>query len=60
MRDAAPRGVRFLWRGSQIDVWRGAQRRLAAYLDGISIADLADSQGLSARLAAARERVKED
>jgi len=52
--------VRFLWRGSQIDVWRGAQRRLAAYLDGISIADLADSQGLSARLAAARERVKED
>jgi len=41
---------------SQIDVWRGAQRRLAAYLDGISIADLADPQGLSARLAAARDR----
>lgn len=39
---------------SQIDVWRGAQRRLAAYLDGISIADLADSQGLAARLAARR------
>jgi Rrf2 family protein len=38
---------------SQIDVWRGAQRRLAAYLDGISIADLADAQGLTARLAAA-------
>lgn len=45
---------------SQIDVWRGAQRRLAAYLDGISIADLADSQGLAARLAAARERAKTD
>ena len=39
---------------SQIDVWRGAQRRLVAYLDGISIADLADPMGLSARLAAAR------
>ena len=45
---------------SQIDVWRGAQRRLAAYLDGISIAELADPQGLSARLAASRERVKGD
>lgn len=43
---------------SQIDVWRGAQRRLTAYLDGISIADLADAQGLTARLAATRERVK--
>ena len=41
---------------SQIDVWRGAQRRLAAYLDGISIADVADPLGLSVRLAAARER----
>jgi Rrf2 family protein len=41
---------------SQIDIWRGAQRRLAAYLDGISIADIADPQGLSARLAASRER----
>jgi Rrf2 family protein len=39
---------------SQIDVWRGAQRRLAAYLDGISIADLADGQGLTSRLAARR------
>lgn len=45
---------------SQIDVWRGAQRRLTAYLDGISIADLADAQGLTARLAATRERVKGD
>lgn len=36
---------------TQIDVWRGAQRRLAAYLEGISIADLADGQGLAARLA---------
>jgi Rrf2 family protein len=43
---------------SQIDVWRGAQRRLAAYLDGISIADLADAHGLNARLAAARDRAK--
>jgi Rrf2 family protein len=41
---------------SQIDVWRGAQRRLTAYLDGISIADLADGQGLAARLAATRRR----
>jgi Rrf2 family protein len=39
---------------SQIDVWRGAQRRLAAYLDGISLADLADPRGLGAHLAAAR------
>ncbi|MBX3027896.1 Rrf2 family transcriptional regulator [bacterium] len=43
---------------SQIDVWRGAQRRLAAYLEGISIADVADPQGLNARLAAARERAR--
>lgn len=43
---------------SQIDVWRGAQRRLVAYLDGVSIADLADAQGLNARLAAARDRAK--
>ncbi|MFN8643423.1 MAG: Rrf2 family transcriptional regulator [Candidatus Binatia bacterium] len=41
---------------SQIDVWRGAQRRLAAYLDGISVADLADPHGLAARLAVARDR----
>ena len=39
---------------TQIDVWRGAQRRLLEYLDGISIAQLADPQGLSARLAATR------
>jgi Rrf2 family protein len=39
---------------SQIDVWRGAQRRLAAYLDGISLADLADGQGLASRLATHR------
>ena len=43
---------------SQIDVWRGAQRRLAAYLDSVSIADVADGEGLAARLAAARERAK--
>lgn len=43
---------------SQIDVWRGAQHRLAAYLDSVSIADVADAQGLAARLAAARERAK--
>lgn len=40
---------------SQIDVWRGAQRRLADYLDAISIADLADPIGLNARLLAARQ-----
>lgn len=36
---------------TQIDVWRGAQRRLLAYLDGISIADLGDAAGLRTRLA---------
>ncbi len=36
---------------TQIDVWRGAQRRLLAYLDGISIADLGDTARLRARLA---------
>ncbi len=35
----------------QNDVWRGAQQRLRAYLDGISIAALADPRGLRARAA---------
>jgi Rrf2 family protein len=45
---------------SQVDVWRGAQRRLAAYLDSVSIADVADGQGLAARLAAARSRARKE
>lgn len=36
---------------TQIDVWRGAQRRLLSFLEGISIADLGDAAGLRARLA---------
>ena len=37
----------------QHDIWRGAQQRLHAYLDGISIAALADPRGLRARAAPA-------
>ena len=36
---------------TQIDVWRGAQQRLLEYLDGISLAAIADKQGLAPRLA---------
>ncbi len=39
---------------TQIDVWRGAQRRLLEYLDGISIAQLADAEGLMPRLVRAK------
>lgn len=35
---------------TQIDVWRGAQLRLLEYLDSVSIADIADRQGLIARI----------
>ncbi len=35
---------------TQIEVWRGAQRILLEYLDGISIAALADDRGLRRRL----------
>jgi Rrf2 family protein len=35
---------------TQIDVWRGAQRLLMAYLDGISIEQIADQRGLVPRL----------
>lgn len=35
---------------TQIDVWRGAQRVLLEYLDGISIAAIADGHGLRPRL----------
>ena len=36
---------------TQIDVWQGAQRRLLEYLDGVSVAAIADQQGLMRRLA---------
>jgi len=35
---------------TQIEVWRGAQRLLLDYLDGISIAAIADGYGLRPRL----------
>jgi Rrf2 family transcriptional regulator, cysteine metabolism repressor len=35
---------------TQIDVWRGAQRRLLEYLESISIAQIADPHGLMKRL----------
>lgn len=35
---------------TQIEVWRGAQRILLEYLDGISIAAVADGDGLRPRL----------
>jgi Rrf2 family protein len=38
---------------TQIEVWRGAQRLLLDYLDGISIADIADGYGLRPRLGTA-------
>jgi Rrf2 family protein len=38
---------------TQIEVWRGAQRILLDYLDGISIATVADGNGLRPRLGSA-------
>lgn len=35
---------------TQIDIWKGAQRVLGAYLDNISIGDIADRHGLVPRL----------
>jgi Rrf2 family protein len=35
---------------SQIDIWSGAQQMLGAYLDKISIGDIADSGGMVRRL----------
>jgi Rrf2 family protein len=35
---------------SQIDIWSGAQQMLGAYLEKISIGDIADAGGLVARL----------
>ncbi len=40
---------------TQIDIWRGAQSMLGAYLDRISIGDVADHQGLVPNL---RERLE--
>jgi Rrf2 family protein len=51
-----PGGCCFASVCSQIEVWRGAQRVLLEYLDGISIADIADGYGLRPRLNAAASR----
>jgi Rrf2 family protein len=51
VRDAG--GCCFATVCSQIEVWRGAQRVLLEYLDGISIAAIADGSGLRPRLNAA-------
>jgi Rrf2 family protein len=39
---------------TQIDVWQGAQRRLLEYLDGVSVAAIADRRGLMRRLSDGR------
>jgi Rrf2 family protein len=40
---------------TQRDIWRGAQRVLLEYLDGISLGAIADRQGLVCRLEATRD-----
>lgn len=48
-----PAGCCFASVCTQIEVWRGAQRVLLEYLDGVSIGAIADGYGLRPRLNAA-------
>ena len=50
--DGHDASCRFAGVCTQIDIWRGAQTMLGAYLERITIGDVADQQGLVPRLRA--------